>query len=364
MVCPGSVELVRELNLPESDEAEWQAEGIAAHALAAFCLEYNREPWESLGETLGGTTVAINEEMVHAVDTYLSVCRPFMLDKARYRCHVEQRIQLPGHDDGFGTLDFSAYDLVEHRLHLFDLKYGVGVFVEVEGNSQINYYAAGELQHYPECREVILGIVQPRIVYAAPIRTYTASPESILQWMDDVLIPAMHRTAIDLSLWPGEHCRFCPAKIGCPTLSGMFAAAATADVGHVIHLTDAQLAREWNLVVAVKKYISTIETEAFKRLSRGTLIDGLKLVHKKANRVFKPEAETVLLARLGDVIYSKPELQSPATIEKISAEAGELVKEWAFTPESDLTVAASSDKRPAIKAPTLAETFAHAVGTE
>jgi hypothetical protein len=50
-------------------------------------------------------------------------------------------------------------------------------------------------------------------------------------------------------------------------------------------------------------------------------------------------------------IFSKPELKSPAEIEKLGEDAANTVKGLAYTPQTGLTVALSTDKRPEVAPP-------------
>jgi len=52
-----------------------------------------------------------------------------------------------------------------------------------------------------------------------------------------------------------------------------------------------------------------------------------------------------------------PELKSPAVMEKVAPEAKDLVRQYAYTPQTGLTVVMESDSRPAVKVQSVAETF-------
>jgi hypothetical protein len=90
--------------------------------------------------------------------------------------------------------------------------------------------------------------------------------------------------------------------------------------------------------------IKAVEQEEYKRLMSGQPSTGGKLVMKKVDREWKEGAKGPLWAKFGDVIYTVPELRSPAQIEALPG-GDVLVAEWAFKPEGGLTVAAISDKR-------------------
>src|SRR6202043_907979 len=86
-------------------------------------------------------------------------------------------------------------------------------------------------------------------------------------------------------------CRFCPAKLVCPLMTSLFGAAMTADPKLVVKLTDESLGRSYKYTAAVKFYLKAMEDETFRRLNCGGEITGVKLVHKRADRVYKPLAE-------------------------------------------------------------------------
>src|SRR6202012_4127169 len=79
-------------------------------------------------------------------------------------------------------------------------------------------------------RVVRLRICQPRAYHAhSPVREWSTTAGEIMHWGEHELIPAMQRAEIDSELNPGKCCHFCPAKLFCPMLSGLFGAAAKTD---------------------------------------------------------------------------------------------------------------------------------------
>lgn len=373
MNCPGSVELIRNLMLPESDDPSYRTEGTAAHdaAAKALCLAGQPDGWELIGQKFGdkGKEIECTEEMANAIQVYLNFTRPIMAaaDEAGKRVMIEYPISSPAHEDFYGTCDFAAIvpgtdHHGQENLVVVDLKYGEGIQVEVEDNSQLKYYAYGVLQEFPECDKVTLVICQPRGFHAdGPIRTWDTTAAEIRAWVAETLVPAMERVEFDQTLDPGKWCRFCPAKLACPVLSGLFKAAATANPAEIVNYSDESLARSYAYRDAVKSYVKALEDEVFNRLQKGKAMPGAKLVHKIADRVWKPEAEVVFKSRFPDQYLAPPKMRSPAEMEELGVAAKELVKEYAYKPESGLTVAPESDKRGAVKVQQASEVFAGAV---
>ena len=60
MSCPGSVSLIKQLDLDETDEPEYRGLGIAAHEAGAHCLKNKLDAWEVMGEKFHGFEVDEN----------------------------------------------------------------------------------------------------------------------------------------------------------------------------------------------------------------------------------------------------------------------------------------------------------------
>ncbi len=355
MNCPGSVALLKTLELPATDEPEYRTQGTAAHEAAAECLRTGADAWEVVGQKFGD--VECDTEMAEAVQVFIDTCRP-MLAIPEAKFYIERKMSSRAHPLMFGTVDFAA--ATQSLLNINDYKHGIGVVVEVEDNPQLKYYAYLVLQDHPEVRRVVLRVVQPRAFHPdGPVRRWETTAEDIVSWVHAQLIPAMNVTQIDSDFMAGDWCRFCPAKLVCPVLTGLFGAAVHASKDAVKEMTDPILGLTYQQVFGVKQYIKALEEETFRRLNLGHEVTGTKLVHKKANRVWRDGAVAVMKGAFGPLALTEPELKTPAQMEKVDPQAPTMVKEWAYTPESGLTVALADDKRPAVKTVSAGETFAH-----
>ena len=370
MNCAGSVALIKQLALPESDEVDYRDEGTAAHDLAAECLQTGVDAWEFAG-TKREKGIEATPEMVENVQEYVDFCRAFMTDREGRqvgKTFIERRVHQPEfHKDFYGTVDFAALAFEEEVggivLDVNDFKYGIGVVVEVEWNPQTMYYAYGILIDHPEVVKVRMRICQPRAFHPdGSVREFEIDADTLRRWATGTLRPAMVRTETETDFDAGSWCRFCPAKLVCPVLTSLFKAACTADPKKVVEEDNAALGRAYQYIAPVKSYLKALEDEAFRRRSLGQDVPGTKLVHKKANRVFKPGAIEVLTEQLGpEAVLSAPTAKSPAQIEALGAKEKALVREWAYTPESGLTLALDSDKRAEVIVRTGTDTFGDAV---
>src|SRR5581483_11817291 len=249
MNCPGSVEPIDGLGLEAHDDPEYREDGTRAHAVAATCLLDGSDAWEHMDDQF-------TAEHSLAVQFYLDTVRPSIASAAVVR--VEEAIYRPDlHEHFYGTADLALYFEEEQTLEVTDYKHGEGIEIEVEWNPQIMYYAYGLLDSFPNARFVKLRIVQPRAIREdyRPVKEWTITVEELRTWASEKLLPAMDVAGVGGHLKPGEWCRFCPRKLICPAIRGMFAAAVKADPKNVKALTDDDLSREYTMREPVKFYL-------------------------------------------------------------------------------------------------------------
>lgn len=388
MNCPGSVALVAEFALPDTDEPDYRREGTAMHEAAADCLARDIETWEIIGEKYHDTEMT--PEMCDAIQVYLDRVRESIARDASGKptgyhgqtFFIEARLAAPDiHEAMFGSVDFGALVTQPGIGHSFldvtDYKGGAGIEVSPVDNAQMKYYGFMLIHtKFPDLDDdfpVRLTIVQPRCFsFEGPIREWWTTVGEIKAWVVRDLLPAMHST--DDALDAGKWCRFCPAKLVCPLLTSLFRAASTYDPKAVASVSSEALGLSYQKVEGVKFYLKALEEEVFKRLNAAKEVPGTKLVNKKANRVFKETATTqvegkdvevpitgVIKEKFGPSAFTAPELKTPAELEKLGPAAKEFVKEYAYMPVTGLTVALEGDKRTGVKVQTGAERFAGAL---
>lgn len=383
MNCPGSSALIAAFDMPQTDEPDYQREGIAQHEAAADCLARDIDTWEIVGETYHGTVM--DGPMCDAIQMYLDRVRP-SIDRVKgyhgEQFFIEAKLAAPDvHEKMFGSVDFGA--LVMGREHVLnalagrtdikmpalgfldvtDYKGGEGIEVAAEDNAQMKYYAFMLIHthyaHLPDDFPVRLTIVQPRCwSYDGPIRDWWTTVGEIKAWVVRELLPAMNST--DNALLAGKWCRFCPAKLTCPLLVSLFRAASIYNPKEVIELSSEGLGLSYTQVPAVKFYLKALEDEVYRRLMVAQPVPHTKLVNKKAHRVFKETVTVKVEGKETEVdlpdymrkTFGKDavevSLKSPPEFEKMSPAAREFVKEYAYMPTTGLTVALDSDRRTGI----------------
>jgi hypothetical protein len=355
MNCPGSTTIVKALNLPQSDEEDYAIEGSACHEAAAECIKRDLEPWEVVGQKFYKDTV-VTPEMADAIHDYLAFITPLKNEYGTWWC--EFAISDPSvHEDFYGTVDFAAVN--EGVIDVVDFKYGAGITVEAYRNPQLMYYAYGFLLFRPDARRVRLSIVQPRAYHEeGPVRTWEISAEELAEWGEKTLVTAMRAALIDETFDAGPWCRFCPAKLVCPLLDGIYKASAQFDPKRYGSMEDAALGRDYNLIQAIKFRIAAVEKEVEKRWMVGREVPFAKLVNKRSNRVWKPGAEPAIIARVGvKDAYTEPKLKTPAAIEEMGKTGKDLATEFAYMPFNGYSIARADDPRMAVKPELAADVF-------
>ena len=132
--CTGSVKA--EQAFPSSTTS-YAVEGTTAHALAELCLTTNDHPTKYIGQTLEGHIV--DEDMVEHIAAYCAYVKSYSgVHLYEHRFSLTKWIP-----DSFGTSDAVVIDEANKTAHIIDLKYGKGVSVEAEQNTQAMLYALG-----------------------------------------------------------------------------------------------------------------------------------------------------------------------------------------------------------------------------
>lgn len=343
MNCPGSVAL-SEL-LPEPETTEFAREGSFAHAIAERLLRSGDDAWTAVGSSHPEfADLEVSPEMADHLQLYLDTVRsiPGSL-------RVETRIEVPeiGPDFG-GTAD--AIVTGDGFLHVIDLKYGAGVAVDAAGNSQLLYYAYGAMRAIgvqPSADLVVrMTIVQPRTPAGSPVQTVEVPSQTVYDWGEGILLPAMAEVNAAGRLETGEHCRFCPARLVCPKLQETFEERASA-ASPLDALTPEALAAAYEKIAPVEAYIRALKDECFRRAQRGEPVPGTKLVAGRADRQWKEGAAEAMVAAFGEEAFNPPELRSPAQLEKLPG-GKDFAGEWAYKQPGKPTLVSSDDKRPAL----------------
>lgn len=350
--CPGAPNLWKQIP-KKKDSSFFAEEGTAAHELAEKVLTDTPNAFWYVGKQKFND-FDVTEEMAEHVQVFCDY-----VIEARNKCDgelfVEEKFDLGWIYPGmFGTNDAMIYDDLGGELEVIDFKYGAGVPVEVEENSQLIYYALGGARGR-DVDKIKLTVVQPRCDHKdGPIRSWTMDKGHLMDWAKRLKTGAVATTKKDAPLNPGGQCRFCDAAGCCPALAKQAGEIARADfmdakpkLPAVETLSNEQVSRIVEHKSMIESFLKEVQNYARERLIAGEAIEGLKLVKGRGRRTWHPErgSEEKLVQVLGDDIYDKKVL-SPAQAEKRFGK--DTVKDLWVSIDGSITVAHESDRRKAI----------------
>lgn len=350
MNCTGSLDLTRRFleTLTRNQQAKFADAGIAArqgtvaHAAAETQVNLmlgNISPEEAEANLLVLATEyeeeeAYDEEMAEWITQYTDLVKQYVdaghnvLVEARVEAGVPLPEPLPNGEETYwvaGSADFIALPCDEEptTLTVGDLKYGDGVWVEVDENPQVRIYALGALAkvmdedgNLPDALTTIeYQIIQPRL---GGIKTWSEPIEDLLAWREAELAPALMHALRGMddgaTLVPGEQqCQWCPVRGNCPALAAqrmeqaqeLFTdineeeihgegLAAKADI-----LPDDKLGRLLGQVNGLVNLQKDLKAEVERRLHRGRRVPGFNLVNYTPPRRWHDDATEKVLKGKG-----------------------------------------------------------------
>jgi len=339
--CSGSVRQIEAAGIKDVTSA-YAREGTVAHKLAERCLVEGKDPVEFLDETFHPyDDVPVNDDMVDSVRVLKEEVYSRIQADPSAVLLIEKQFDLSGinpPEPMYGTSDIVIFSAKTRRLTVIDLKYGQGVVVEVEGNSQLQMYGIGALlqferdypQHVGKIDDIELVIVQPRAAHAdGVVRPWVLSYMDLCAFTLDLLEAAERTQVPDAPLTAGSWCRFCPAAPSCPAQAAHAVSVAQvefADMPADLPPTPETLPQEVLLDVLDKApiledWLKSVRAHVFRLIESGHEVPGWKLVEKRAMRKWiAPEKVVALLTKMqvnpADIV--KPvEIKSVAQIEKV-----------------------------------------------
>lgn len=346
--CPGSVNA--EDGIPEQ-RSLYADEGSAAHELAEQSLVSGLNTSNWLGEAFADwPDFVVDQEMVDAVQIYVDFVNGLPGQKL-----IEQQVDFSDWvPEGFGTSD--AIVINNDTLHVIDLKYGKGVPVSPENNSQAMLYALGAYAFTSglyDIKQVDITIVQPRLDH---IETWRVSVEDLLKFGNMVQQKAEAALEEDAPRVPGEvQCRWCKAKATCPALKKMTDDTVLAlfdDPIDSLSLNDLKAALDNKKLII--GWLDAVEDLAKQRLNDGEGFPGYKLVAGRSSRSWA-EDESIVFNRLvenfdlerGD-LYTEKFITPPQAEKLIGKAKSKDIQNLIAVSTGSPTLVPDSDKRPSI----------------
>lgn len=212
--CPPSARWCAGLADKPSSFAE---EGTKAHSLAESRLRY----YLTYGRLVQEKPSYVDTEMWEATERYVDIVIEKTVAARKETPDAEVLIEhrldfshwVPG---GFGTGD--AVIVSDKGIEIVDLKYGKGVPVSAQNNSQMRLYALGayaDLSLLYAIDLVTMTIVQPRL---DSVSSETVTAKNLLAWGDTIAPIAKMAYEGKGKAEAGPHCRFCLMRPKCRIL--------------------------------------------------------------------------------------------------------------------------------------------------
>jgi phage protein len=351
--CPPSARL--EESYPDTS-SPYAKEGTLAHEIAEFKTR------NYFIETLPKRTFTsklnkfkkdelYQNEMDEYTESYLEYIKEVAMKyPSKPYIALEKKIDFSKYvPDGYGTCDCIL--IHGNDMHIIDFKYGKGVPVSAENNSQLMLYALGALEAYSmlyQIETVHLSIFQPRI---DNISCFEISAANLLSWAVGEVEPKAKLAYDGIGDFKaGEHCRFCKAQAQCRAKAESIISVFPIKEEPAL-LTDDEI----GLILAKAKELvswsNAVEDYALNAILSGKEIQGWKAVEGRSVRVFsdadKAFEKIVESGTPEEMLYERKPL-SLSQIEKLlgKKEFESIVSSFVIKPQGKPTLAPSDDKRP------------------
>ena len=376
--CPAAIrvdESLREQGLLVDDESSYALEGTIAHALGeieaslAFGLSTKRQynaaykKWLVWFHEQGYEEGTLAEMKEHIV-SYVELIRERMQRRPMSQLLLEQRMD-SGIEKCWGTSDVVIVSPT--HVEIIDLKYGAGVSVDAEDNSQLRIYGLGALGTYGDMLGhtdlIVMTVFQPRM---ENVSSEEMHPDDLRAWRDGVAAPAAAEAPHNENarFGPSEKaCRWCPAAGFC---RARIEKATREDFGDVFQeevpqppkpelLTPEEIGLALHRVGAIKAWCTALEAAALEAAyGQGKQIPGWKVVRSGGSRSIKDHAQAI--QTLIDAGYNAEQVANPdkakgiGELEKLlgKAQFKEILDPFVEKSAGRESLVPESDKREAI----------------
>jgi len=367
ILCPASRRMVKEYKAKSS--SVYADEGTMLHGVTTYELTKLYRPDLHVEGSIG---IALTTEQKGCINDCLeyveSLMRELKLVSEVKSIEFEtfttlNHLSLP---ECSGTSDVIIRST--NRVDVIDWKFGAGIPVYVEENTQLMAYALGALN---EEHKVVLHIVQPRLDYAT---SWSTNKDYLMYWYGDVLRPAILESRnTDASFNPGiDQCRWCVGPICKARADNIHNMAkdifkkyiepecTTVPVAELMPLLDK--------IDEINAFAKDLRAEALKAAMSPEGLIGYKVVEGRSlrNWVDEDAARTWLMDKTesGEAPFSfedlfKTTFQSVAQIEKLDKNLkkdDEFNKLWAKSTGNPVLVP-DNDRRPAMNKLSAKEVF-------
>lgn len=320
--CPGSVTLEKEF---PNEESEFAKEGTMAHALGELKIKLALKEMTRVQYHKQKAVLQTDIEMEKYMDEY----KDFVLERYHQALAVsksatiflEQKVDYSDYaPEGFGTSDVII--VTNGKMEIIDLKYGKGVTVSAQKNTQMMLYALGALKEYDfiyDIKDVIMTIYQPR---KDNIESFEMTVNDLYQWGAEIRPLAEKAYQGTKECIAGSHCTegFCKAEAVCRTFAESMGKIESYANKSPEKLNNTEIAEVLDKVDQLIKWAKSVKEYALQKALQGETFIGFKVVEgRKSKNWNKSEEEMVeILKDMGiseENIYKKT-LRTVADMQK------------------------------------------------
>lgn len=251
--------------------------------------------------------------------------------------------------EGFGTSD--ANIIADDVLEIVDLKYGKGVKVGAQKNSQLRLYALGLLRKFDlvyDIKKVKMTIVQPRLYH---IDSEVLTVEELTQWAEEVVKPSADQAYKgEGDCDPGDWCRWCKAKPVCRALADHNVKLAAKEFADPKTLSEEELVEVYEQSGLLVDWARSLAQYLLDEALAGNVVKGYKLVEGRANRKWADEKKALEKLskdfKLEQITNTK--IKGIGEVEKLVGKAPFNGLSLTIKPQGKPTLVPEADKRPAM----------------
>lgn len=288
LICTPSARLEDTM---EETTSVYAKEGRLAHEVAELKLrEYFIEP---IGQRTFNNKIKKfkenplwDDEILKHTDMYLEYVQSIahQYNSSPYVA-VEKKILYDMYvPEGFGTGDCIL--IGGNTLHVIDFKYGKGVPVSAEDNSQMKLYALGAYAEYSflyNIETIKIAIVQPRL---NSISEYELSAADLLEWGESLKPIAEKAFNGEGEFISGEHCRFCRAKSLCRARAEFNIGLEEFNQMKPPLISNEEVGQILERAQNLAKWVKDLEEYALSACLQGENIPGWKAVEGRGSRQY------------------------------------------------------------------------------
>ncbi len=277
-----------EEQFPEPESSSFAQEGQFAHAVAE----------QELAAFLGQAPQPLPSDLLHFdsqslrdhVGIYVRFAKELIEEARREDTQaivlLERKVDFSRWvPQGFGTCDLVV--VINGVVYVVDLKFGLGVRVEAQDNSQLRLYGLGAVEmfdHVFEIKEVVMVIVQPRLGHMS---REALTKDDLYEWADAIVAPAAKLAWNGKgNFLPGDHCRWCRGNAVCGSRAQQNLELARFDFAEPETLDENAIAHVLEKAGRLHTWVKDVETYALSEAMNGRRFSGYKLVAGRGVRKF------------------------------------------------------------------------------